>query len=58
MQRGMGSREKSTGMLGVEYPNLLFNAHLDPVTQRISRNTIAGQGEGGRKQVKSQRSFE
>ena len=58
MQRAMGSREKSTGFLGVEYPNLLFNGNLDPVTQRITRNTIAANGEGPRKQVKSQKSFQ
>lgn len=53
MLRGLGSREKSTGFIGVEYPNLLFNGNIDPVTHRISRNTNANKVSGNGKHVKS-----
>ena len=52
MKRGLGSREKSTGFIGVEYPNLKFD--VDPTSMRFSRNA---QGNSLRRTTKSQRSF-
>ena len=51
MERGLGSREQSTGFLGVEYPNLLFN--VDPTSQRVGRNVRATRTGGNLKSVKS-----
>ena len=55
MMNGMGSREKSTGFLGVPYPNLKFE--VDPKTLRPERNKKALQATSGQKTMKSQRSF-
>lgn len=56
MLSGMGSREKSTGFLGVAYPNLKFE--VDPKTLRPERNRRALHVTSGQKTtMKSQRSF-
>ena len=55
MITGMGSREKSTGFLGVAYPNLKFE--VDPRTLRPGRNAKPLQVTSAQKTMKSQRSF-
>lgn len=55
MKRGLGSREKSTGFIGVEYPNLKFD--VDPASKKFSRNGRHAQGTSIRRTMKSQRSF-
>ena len=34
MKRGLGSRERSTGFHGVEYPNLTFNSDANPISPK------------------------
>lgn len=54
MKRGLGSRERSTGFHGVEYPNLTFNSGQNPISPKAAIRQLSKEKTTT---LKSQRSF-